>query len=191
MQPGESFASSMIWLDVSIWSTRCPVKAFFGQQNLAFICSSPSSLVQSLLIAKFLVANLFGINFRKFCGVWHSWSVSVVKCHLSVSFSLLSFSAQKQLISKKRCSPKLRRIFRPKSEIQTVFQPKTSWSKKKKIWEGFFGQNWKFKRFFCAKTGDLQKKRSSPKLRRIFRPKSEIRMGFQAESRHLLHNFGT
>ena len=59
---------------------------------------------------------------------------------------------------------KLRRKFRPKSEIQTLFQPKNRWS---------------------------HKKRSSPKLRRIFRPKSEIQTLFQAESRHLLHNFGT
>ena len=36
-----------------------------------------------------------------------------------------------------------------------------------------------------------KKKRSSPRLRRIFRPKSEIQTLFQAESRHLLHNFGT
>ena len=43
-------------------------------------------------------------------------------------------------------SPKLRVIFRPKSEIQTFFSPKIRWSPKKK--------------------------RSSPKLRVIFRPKS-------------------
>ena len=45
-------------------------------------------------------------------------------------------------------SPKLRVIFRPKSEIQTFFSPKIRWSSRKK--------------------------RSSPKLRVIFRPKSEI-----------------
>ena len=49
---------------------------------------------------------------------------------------------------KKRSSPKLRLIFRPKSEIQTFFPPKIRWSPKKK--------------------------RSSPKLRLIFRPISEI-----------------
>ena len=38
--------------------------------------------------------------------------------------------------------------------------------------EGFSGRNQKFKQFFRAKTGDLQKKRSSLKFRRIFRPKS-------------------
>ena len=48
-------------------------------------------------------------------------------------------------------SPKLRVIFRPKSEIQTFFSPKIRWSPKKK-------------------------KRSSPKLRLIFRPDS-LRLG--------------
>ena len=48
-------------------------------------------------------------------------------------------------------SPKLRVIFRPKSEIQTFFLPKIRWSPKKK----------KKKK---------KKKRSSPKLRLIFRP---------------------
>ena len=46
-------------------------------------------------------------------------------------------------------SPKLRVIFRPKSEIQAFFSPKIRWSPKKK-----------------------KKKRSSPKLRAIFRPGS-------------------
>ena len=50
-------------------------------------------------------------------------------------------------------SPKLRVIFRPKSEIQTFFSPKIRWSPKKK------------------------KKRSSPKLRVIFRPDS-LRLGW-------------
>ena len=57
---------------------------------------------------------------------------------------------------------------------------------------GFFGQKRKFERFFSPKTGDLQsKKRSSPKLRRIFRPNSKIQTFFQAESRQLLQSFGT
>ena len=51
-------------------------------------------------------------------------------------------------------SPKLRVIFRPKSEIQTFFSPKIRWSPKKK----------------------KKKKRSSPKLRLIFRPDS-LRLG--------------
>ena len=36
-----------------------------------------------------------------------------------------------------------------------------------------------------------KKKRSSPKSKRIFRPKTVIQTLFQAESRHLLHNFST
>ena len=59
------------------------------------------------------------------------------------------FSALNQVVSKKkRSSPKLRLIFRPKSEIQRFFPPKIRWSPKKK--------------------------RSSPKLRLILRPNSEI-----------------
>ena len=56
-------------------------------------------------------------------------------------------------------SPKLRLIFRPKSDIQTFFSPKFRWSPKKK------------------------KKRSSPKLRLIFRPKSEIQTFFSPKFR--------
>ena len=62
------------------------------------------------------------------------------------------FSAQSQVVSKKkekkRSSPKLSLIFRPKSKIQRFFPPKIRWSPKKK--------------------------RSSPKLSLIFRPNSEI-----------------
>ena len=48
------------------------------------------------------------------------------------------FFAQIQVVSKKkkkkkRSSPKLRVIFRPKSEIQTFFSPKFRWSQKKKV----------------------------------------------------------
>ena len=47
------------------------------------------------------------------------------------------FFAQIQVVSKtktkKRSSPKLRVIFRPKSEIQTFFSPKFRWSPKKKV----------------------------------------------------------
>ena len=82
-------------------------------------------------------------------------------------------------ISFTRFVRKLRRNFSESSEIQTFFQPKNRWSPKKKglhrNWGLFFGPNRKFKRFFSPKIGGLQKKRSSPKLRRlIFRPKSEI-----------------
>ena len=92
---------------------------------------------------------------------------------------------------------KFRRNFSETSEIQTLFQPKNRWSPKKKglhqNWDGFFGQKRTFKRFFSPKTGDLQKekKRSSPKLRGIFRPEVDIQTLFQSNSRHLLHNFGT
>ena len=42
-----------------------------------------------------------------------------------------AFFAQIQVVSKKkRSSPKLRLIFRPKSEIQTFFSPKFRWSPK-------------------------------------------------------------
>ena len=67
------------------------------------------------------------------------------------------FFAQKQVISPpKKRSPKLRRIFRPNSEIQTVLPPKNRWS---------------------------PKKRSSPKLRRIFRPNSGIQTVFLPKHR--------
>ena len=58
-------------------------------------------------------------------------------------------------------------------------------------WDGVSWKARKFNRFFSPKTGDLQKKRSSPKLRLIFRLKSEIQTLFQVESRLVLHNFGT
>ena len=52
-------------------------------------------------------------------------------------------------------------------------------------WEWFFSRNRKFERFFRPKSGDLQKKkkRSSPKLRVIFQPKSEIRTIFSPKIR--------
>ena len=59
-------------------------------------------------------------------------------------------------------SPKLRVIFRPKSEIQTFFCPKSGGLQKKKK--------------------KKKKKRSSPKLRLIFRPKSEIQTFFFAQN---------
>ena len=57
-------------------------------------------------------------------------------------------------------SPKLRVVFRPKTELQTFFSPKIRWSPKKK-----------------------KKKRSSPKLRVIFRPKTEIQTFFSPKIR--------
>ena len=76
------------------------------------------------------------------------------------------FFTQNQVVfkKKKRSSPKLRVIFRPKSEIQTFFSPKIRWSPKKK-------------------TNKKKKKRSSPKLRVIFRPKSEIQTFFSPKIR--------
>ena len=81
--------------------------------------------------------------------------------------------------------PKLRLIFRLKSEIQTLFRPKTGDLQIKGLhwnWDVFFCRDRKFKRFFRPKTGDL---------RRIFRPRSEIHTILLAESRQQLHNFGT
>ena len=51
-------------------------------------------------------------------------------------------------------------------------------------WEGISRKPRKFERFFRPKTGGLQKqKRSSPKLRLIFRPKSEIQTFFPPKNR--------
>ena len=47
------------------------------------------------------------------------------------------------------------------------------------------------RRIFRPKTGDLKKKTSPPKLRRVFWLKSEIQTVLPATSRPLLHNFGT
>ena len=56
---------------------------------------------------------------------------------------------------KKRSSPKLRVIFRPKSEVQRFFPPKIRWSPKKKglhrNWEWCFDRNPKFKGFSTQK----------------------------------------
>ena len=81
--------------------------------------------------------------------------------------------------------------------MQTFLRPKNRWSPKKKVLT-------KIEIDFSAKIGSSnvfstqkqvvskkKKKRSSPKLRLIFRPKSEIQTFFHAESRHVLHNFGT
>ena len=61
------------------------------------------------------------------------------------------------------------------AQNQVVSKKKKKKKKKKGLhqnWDWFFGRNRKFKRFFCPKSGGLQKKkkRSSPKLRLIFRP---------------------
>ena len=103
------------------------------------------------------------------------------------------------VFKKKRSSPKLSLIFRPKSEIQTFFPLKNRWSPKKKKKKKVF-----FESDFSAKIGNSndfsaqkqviskeKKKRFSPKLSLIFRPKSGIPTLFHPESRHLLHHFGT
>ena len=80
------------------------------------------------------------------------------------------FLAHIQVISKKRSSPKLKRILRPKSEIQTVFQPiyRSSPKKKKKKKKKVFT---KIETDFSAEIGNSN--------------------GFSANSRQLLLNFGT
>ena len=80
------------------------------------------------------------------------------------------FSAQKQVISKKI-------IF---TEIETEFWTESGNSK------GFSAQ-----KQVISKKKKKKKERSLPKVRRIFRPKSEIQTVLPAESRQLLHNFGT
>ena len=79
-------------------------------------------------------------------------------------------------------SPILRVIFRPKSEIQRFFSPKIRWSPKKKkkkvlpILRLNFRPKSQIRRFFSPKIWwspkKKKKKRSSPKLRVIFLPKS-------------------
>ena len=70
-------------------------------------------------------------------------------------------------------------ISRKARKFNCFFRPKSGGLQKKKglhqFWDWFFGRNPKFKGFFCPKSGGLQKKRrSSPILRLIFPPKSEI-----------------
>ena len=92
-------------------------------------------------------------------------------------------------------SPKLRVVFRPKTEIQTFFSPKIRWSPKKKKKKKVFT---KIESDFAAEIGtsnvffaqnqvvskkEKKKKRSSPKLRVIFRPKTEIQTFFSPKIR--------
>ena len=81
-----------------------------------------------------------------------------------------AFSAQKRVISK----TKQKKVF---TEIETDFSAKIGnlnvFSAQKQV------------------ISKKKKKKRSPKLRWNFRPKSEIQTLFQAESRHVLHNFGT
>ena len=83
------------------------------------------------------------------------------------------FSAQNQVFTEIESDFSASKVFSAQNQV---------FSKKKKKgllwnWEWFFGRNPKFKGFFRPKSGVLQKKkkkRSSPKLRLIFRPISQI-----------------
>ena len=87
---------------------------------------------------------------------------------------------------------KIETDFSAKIGNSNLFQPKNRWSPKK-IETDFSAKIGNSNAFSALKEviSKKNKKRSSPKLRRIFWPKSEIQTLFQAESRHLLHNFGT
>ena len=85
-------------------------------------------------------------------GGWDSWKRSWPTFWLFLNQIEAVFPPKNRWSPKKRSSPKLRRIFRPKSEIQTVFPPKNRWTPKNK-----------------TKT-----KRSLPKFRRIFLPKHKF-----------------
>ena len=81
-------------------------------------------------------------------------------------------------------SPKLRVIFRPKSEIQTFFSPKIRWSPKEKekkvftkIVSDFSAEIGNSNDFFAQNQVVSKKKRSSPELRVIFSPDS-LRLGW-------------
>ena len=88
---------------------------------------------------------------------------------------------------KKRSSPKLRLIFRPKSEIQRFFPSEIRWSpKKRKVFteiETDFPAEIRNSKVFSVQNQVVsnKKKRSSPKLRPIFRPKSEIQRFFSSK----------
>ena len=95
--------------------------------------------------------------------------------------------------------PKIETEFLGSSDIPTFFQPKNRWSpKKKKVFTEIetdflakIGNSYVFSAQKQVVSKKKKKKRSSPKVRLIFRPKSEILKLFQAKSRHVLHNFGT
>ena len=91
-------------------------------------------------------------------------------------------------ISFRRFVRNLRRNVSERSEIQRFFPPKIRWSPKKKkvfakIQSDFSAKIQHSNVFFRPKLGDLQKqkkkKRSSPKFRVIFRPKSKIQTFFR------------
>ena len=65
------------------------------------------------------------------------------------------------------------------------------WDNCKRPWPKFSLLLNQIEAVFRPKTVDLQKKRSSPKLSRIFPPKSQIQTVLPAESRQLLYYFGS
>ena len=73
-------------------------------------------------------------EFSLFLKQFHTVCPKIQTKFLGKLRKLKVFSAQNEVVSKKkkRSSPKLRLIFRPKSEFQTFFQPKNRWSPKKK-----------------------------------------------------------
>ena len=60
-----------------------------------------------------------------------------------------------------------------------------------KIETEFLGKLWSLNVFSAQKQEVSKKKRSSPKLRLNFRPKSKIQTIFHTESQYPLHDFGT
>ena len=93
-------------------------------------------------------------------------------------------------ISFRRFVRNLRWNVSERSKIESFFRPKLDDLQKKKGLrqnsEWFFGRDPKFKRFFRPKLDDpppkKKKKRSSPKFRVIFRPKSKIQTFFSAQN---------
>ena len=88
-------------------------------------------------------------------------------------------------------------FFGQNRKFERFFGPKTGdlHEKKKKafteIETNFSAKIGNSNGFSAQKQVISKKKKSSPKLRRIFRPNSEIQTVFQAESRQLRHSFGT
>ena len=70
------------------------------------------------------------------------------------------------------CFERMRKLQTTLTQIFIVLESESQGLSKN--WDGIFRKTRKFKRFFSPKPGDLKKKkRSSPKLRRIFWPKIE------------------
>ena len=90
-------------------------------------------------------------------------------------------------------SPRLRVIFRPRTDIQTFFSPKIRWSPKKKKKKRsspklrvVFRPRTDIQTFFSPKirwSPKKKKKRSSPKLRVVFRPRTDIQTFFSPKIR--------